>query len=107
MTVKAIGPENRGAGISRRGLLVAGAGLAGGFLNAPYLNRSGAQAQDATLKFWQFYAPGGDVKPQVKWFQDLVAAWNADHSPKVELEYIVNSEYISGSKLATAFASAV
>ncbi|WP_156771511.1 sugar ABC transporter substrate-binding protein [Labrys sp. WJW] len=93
------------AGISRRGLLVAGAGLAGGLLNAPYLNRSGAQAQDATLKFWQFYAPGGDVKPQVKWFQDLVAAWNADHSPKVELEYIVNSEYISGSKLATAFAS--
>jgi hypothetical protein len=44
----------------RRGLLKAGAaGLAtaGSLLPMPYLSRAGAQ--DASLKFWQFTAPGG------------------------------------------------
>jgi multiple sugar transport system substrate-binding protein len=61
------------SGISRRRLLVNGstfaaAGLAGvsGF---PFINRMAVRAQDAPLKFWQFYAPGGEVAPQVAWFE--------------------------------------
>jgi multiple sugar transport system substrate-binding protein len=97
----------RGAsGFSRRRVLQASAAFAaaglGGF---PFINRMTARAQGAALKFWQFYAPGGDVKPQVKWFEDMVAGWNDSHDQKVELEYVVNSEYMNGSKLATAFAS--
>jgi multiple sugar transport system substrate-binding protein len=97
------------SGISRRRLLVNGstfaaAGLAGvsGF---PFINRMAVRAQDAPLKFWQFYAPGGQVAPQVAWFEKAVADWNASHEQKVELEFIPNKEYINGPKLATAFAS--
>ena len=59
------------------------------------------QAQGAPLKFWQFYAPGGQVKPQVAWFEKAVADWNATHDQKVELEFIPNKEYVNGPKLAT------
>jgi multiple sugar transport system substrate-binding protein len=97
------------SGISRRRLLVNGttfaaAGLAGigGF---PFINRMAVRAQDAPLKFWQFYAPGGQVAPQVEWFEKAVADWNDSHDQKVELEFIPNKEYINGPKLATAFAS--
>jgi multiple sugar transport system substrate-binding protein len=51
-------------GITRRRLLTRGAavgaaGLVGGVMGFPYINRMAARAQGAPLKFWQFYAPGG------------------------------------------------
>ncbi|MCA0030095.1 ABC transporter substrate-binding protein [Mesorhizobium sp. B263B2A] len=92
------------SGLTRRRILQQGAALAGGIAGLPFINRI-ARAEGAALKFWQFYAPGGDVKPQVKWFEDMVAGWNAGHDVKVELEYVTNSEYMNGSKLSTAFAS--
>ncbi|MER9485020.1 extracellular solute-binding protein [Mesorhizobium sp. M0563] len=92
--------------LNRRRLIQGGATFAAaGLTGFPFINRMALRAQEAPLKFWQFYAPGGDVKPQVQWFEKLVADWNDGHDQKVELEYVVNSEYISGSKLATAFAS--
>lgn len=95
---------NMPAGWSRRSILRGGAALgAAGFAGLPLVGR--AFGQDAPLKFWQFYAPGGDVAPQVAWFEKLVADWNASHDVKVELEYVPGSEYISGTKLPTAFAS--
>jgi multiple sugar transport system substrate-binding protein len=98
------------AGLTRRRILQGGAtfaaaGMAGGITGFPFLNRMAVQAQEAPLKFWQFYAPGGDVAPQVAWFEKLVADWNDSHPQKVELEYVPGSEYISGTKLATSFAS--
>jgi multiple sugar transport system substrate-binding protein len=89
----------------QRGSLFAAAGLAGGLTGFPYINRMALRAQDAPLKFWQFYGPGGPVATQVDWFQKTVSDWNDSHDQKVELEYIPNSEYINGPKLATAFAS--
>lgn len=94
------------AGLNRRRLIHGSAIFAAaGLTGFPFINRMAVRAQAAPLKFWQFYAPGGDVKPQVQWFEKMVADWNDGHDQKVELEYVVNSEYISGSKLATAFAS--
>ncbi len=58
-----------------------------------------------TLSFWQFYAPTGQVGTQTKWFEDCVKAWNATHDVKVELQYVPVQDYMSGSKLQTAFAS--
>jgi hypothetical protein len=88
-------------GLNRRELL--GAGIAGvtiaGF---PYVSR-GLAAQ--TLKFWQFYAPGGGVPSQDNWFEGVVKAWNDNHEVKVELVYVPNSAYMDGTKLPTAFAS--
>jgi multiple sugar transport system substrate-binding protein len=97
-------------GISRRRLLVNGAsfaaaGTVGGITGFPFINRMAVRAQDAPLKFWQFYAPGGQVPSQVAWFEKTVADWNDSHEQKVELEFIPNKEYINGPKLATAFAS--
>ena len=92
--------------VSRRNVLAGGAVLAAGSLGGfPFINRMAVRAQAAPLKFWQFYAPGGDVKPQVAWFEDTVKGWNDSHDQKVELEYVVNSEYMNGSKLSTAFAA--
>ena len=64
-----------------------------------------AKAGPAALKFWQFYAPGGAVPSQAKWFEHTVKAWNDSHDVKVQLEFIPNGEYMNGSKLPTAFAS--
>ncbi|QGJ78809.1 ABC transporter substrate-binding protein [Sinorhizobium meliloti] len=94
--------------LTRRGLLKGGAAVAGGIVGLggfPYINRFAVRAQEAPLKFWQFYAPGGPVASQVAWFEKTVADWNDSHPQKIELEFIPNSEYISGPKLATAFAS--
>ncbi|TCU13453.1 ABC transporter substrate-binding protein [Rhizobium sullae] len=96
--------------ISRRDLLqrsalFASAGLTAGLTGFPYINRMAVRAQDAPLKFWQFYAPGGQVASQVDWFTKMVADWNDSHDQKVELEYVPNAEYINGPKLATSFAS--
>lgn len=97
-------------GLTRRRLLVNGAsfaaaGAAGGLTGFPFINKMAVRAQDAPLKFWQFYAPGGQVPSQVAWFEKTVADWNDSHEQKVELEFIPNKEYINGPKLATAFAS--
>jgi len=35
---------------------------------------SRAATQPQTLKFWQFYAPGGGVATQDKWYEDVVKA---------------------------------
>ena len=68
----------------------------------PYISR-GFAAQ--TLKFWQFYGPGGGVASQDKWFVDVAKSWNDSHEVKVELVYVPNSAYMDGTKLPTAFAS--
>lgn len=92
------------ARLSRRRLLAAGSALAGGSL-LPMPMISPARAQDAPLKFWQFYAPGGAVPGQVQWFQDMVKAWNDAEDVKIELEFVPGAQYVSGTKLQTAFAA--
>jgi multiple sugar transport system substrate-binding protein len=104
-------PARKGlVGLTRRRLLTRGAtfgaaGLAGGVTGFPFVNRLAARAQGAPLKFWQFYAPGGQVASQAQWFEDTVAAWNASHEQQIELEYVPNSDYMDGTRLPTAFAS--
>jgi multiple sugar transport system substrate-binding protein len=91
-------------GWTRRSILKGGAALgAAGLAGLPMVGN--AFGQDDSLHFWQFYAPGGDVKTQVDWFTKMVDDYNATQSPKVALDYVVGSDYISGSKLSTAFAS--
>jgi multiple sugar transport system substrate-binding protein len=84
-------------------VLAAGAAAGGAalFSSFPYISR--ARAAGEPLKFWQFYSPGGPVKSQDAWFQSVVKGWNDSHDVKVELEYI--TDYMSGTKLPTAFAS--
>jgi multiple sugar transport system substrate-binding protein len=88
-------------GLTRRSVVATGAAAAAisGF---PYVSR-GFAAQ--TLKFWQFYSPGGEVATQDKWFQDCIKGWNDSHDVKVELVYVPNHVYMDGTKLPTAFAS--
>jgi multiple sugar transport system substrate-binding protein len=102
--------QHSGRGWTRRRLLRNGAtfaavGIGSGVTGFPFVSRLPAQAADAPLKFWQFYAPGGPVKTQADWFEKTVADWNASHDQKVELEFVPNKEYLNGTKLATAFAS--
>ena len=42
---------------------------------------------------------------QSKWFEKMVADWNASHEQQIELEYVPNNDYMDGTKLPTAFAS--
>ena len=65
------GKSRAGMEATRRSVLVAGAAAVGGaaISGFPYVSRALA-AQ--TLKFWQFYAPGGGVATQAKWFEDIV-----------------------------------
>jgi multiple sugar transport system substrate-binding protein len=91
------------SGITRRTVVKGATAVAASSLTMPYFFSRTAAA--TTLKFWQFYAPGGDVGSQATWFEDMVASWNEQNEVQVELEYIPSSEYISGSKLATSFAS--
>jgi multiple sugar transport system substrate-binding protein len=90
--------------LDRRRLLKT-SGAAGGALAMPYFfsRRSSAQAQ--TLKFWQFYAPGGGVATQGEWFETMVNSWNEQNETKVELVFTPVQEYVSGTTLSTAFAS--
>ncbi len=90
---------------SRRRVLKTGAGLAAATAVAPYSFSRRASAQAQTLKFWQFYSPGGTVTTQDQWYQDTVTAWNEQNEVKVELEFTPVTEYLNGSKLQTAFAS--
>ena len=89
------------SGPSRRSVLATGA-AATALSGFPYISRARA-AQ--TLKFWQFYAPGGGVATQDKWFEEVVKGWNDTHDVKVELVYVPNNAYMDGTKLPTAFAS--
>jgi multiple sugar transport system substrate-binding protein len=95
--------KNMPRGWSRRSILKGGAALgAASAVSLPMIGN--ALGQDAsTLRFWQFYAPDGAVKPQVDWFMKMVDDWNASHEPKVALEYIV--DYMQGTTLSTSFAS--
>ena len=89
-------------GPSRRHVLAAGVAAAAvtGF---PYVSR-GYAAQ--TLKFWQFYAPGGGVATQDKWYRGRRQGLERQRtSVKVELVYVPNNAYMDGTKLPTAFAS--
>jgi multiple sugar transport system substrate-binding protein len=97
-------------GLNRRSLIKAGAGAAGGLglfgpSALPLISRRSAAAQGDTLKFWQFYAPGGQVASQAQWFEETVAGWNAENDQQVELVYVPNSDYMDGTKLPTAFAA--
>ena len=95
-------------GITRRELLKTGgkvaAAAAVSSVFSPFFIQS-ARAATKTLSFWQFYAPNGISNLQSKWFVDCVAAWNATHDVKVELQYVPNNDYMNGTKLQTAFAS--
>ncbi|MGI8475843.1 MAG: ABC transporter substrate-binding protein [Thermomicrobiales bacterium] len=89
--------------LSRRRVIQTGA-AATGALAMPYVfSRRAAAAK--TLSFWQFYSPGGQVKSQDDWFQTTIKAWNDQSDVKIELTYVPNADYVSGSKLQTAFAS--
>lgn len=95
---------------NRRSLIKAGAGISGGLglfgpSALPLISPRSAVAQSDTLKFWQFYAPGGQVATQSKWFEDCVAGWNAANDKQIELVYVPNTDYMDGAKLPTAFAS--
>ena len=94
----------RKVSFTRRQVVGGGAvAIAMATLSSPFVRR--ASAADDTLKFWQFYAPGGAVPAQVKWFTDTVQAWNDSHPTKVELVFVPPPEYLGGTKLPTAFAS--
>ena len=98
------------AGISRRELLKRGGKVAAvaavSSVFSPFVF-TGKAAATKTLSFWQFYAPNKQVgtERESKWFEDCVKGWNATHDIKVELQFVPPPEYISGSKLQTAFAS--
>ena len=102
--------QSQPAGLNRRSLIKAGAAAAGGLglfgpSALPLIGPRSAAAQGDTLKFWQFYAPGGQVATQTTWFEDCVAGWNAQNDRQVELVYVPNTDYMDGTKLPTAFAS--
>src|SRR5690606_30334062 len=68
-----------------------------------------ASAGDGPLQFWNTYAPQRSANPaiqaQARWFEQLVADWNATHRRKVELVFIPGSTYTNGTKLPAAFAA--
>lgn len=90
--------------LNRRQVLRTG-GAVSGALAMPYFFSRRSSAQAKKLSFWQFYAPGGSVETQVKWFEDMIASWNEQNETQIELQYTPVQEYVSGSKLQTAFAS--
>ncbi|HTJ58691.1 MAG TPA: sugar ABC transporter substrate-binding protein [Devosiaceae bacterium] len=96
---------------SRRAILQGGAtftaaGALGGITGFPFVSRLSARAADSSpLDFWNFYAPGGEVKTQVDWFLKMADDYNKSHDVKVQLDYVPNTDYMNGSKLSTAFAS--
>ena len=69
--------------MSQRKLLRYGAALAGtGF--ACTCDKNG-DAENAALRFLQFYTPGGEVSAQAQWFVDMVDVWNVSNHRKFEL----------------------
>ncbi|MDQ3692295.1 MAG: sugar ABC transporter substrate-binding protein [Chloroflexota bacterium] len=97
-----------GSRLNRRRVLgtAGAAGAAGLFGPGPLpIIRRRARAQSEPLQFWQFYGPDGDVATQSEWFETMVASWNEQNEQQIELVYVPGSEYISGTRLATSFAS--
>lgn len=65
-----------------------------------------------SLDFWQFYGPaptgtvqGTSTTAQADWFTKNVKSWNKNNDVQVNLTYVPTSNYLSGDKLATQFAS--
>jgi len=95
-------------GISRRGILRGGAGLAAlsAFGVSPLLSAcGGGGASENELVFWNFNGPAPDDNPQSKWFVSMVEEWNKNHDVKVKLRYLPVAEYLAGTALQTAFQS--
>ncbi len=93
------------ARISRRSVVKGGAAVAASALAMPYFfSRKTSARQQGPLRFMQFYSEG-DVASQADWFASCVHAWNDANEIQVELEYVPTAEYVSGTQLATAFAS--
>jgi multiple sugar transport system substrate-binding protein len=69
-----------------------------------FFSRRSSARQNGPLRFMQFYSEG-DVASQADWFENCVQAWNDANEVQVELEYVPTAEYVSGTQLATAFAS--
>ena len=65
----------------------------------------GGSSSSGPLTFMQFYGPGGEVSAQSKWFEDAVNGWNKENETKIDLQYVPSQEYISGTKLQTAFSA--
>ena len=93
-------------GVSRRTLLQ-GLGLATFAL--PILGAcstggpAGGGGNGKKLSFWNFYGDSGNGEPQSEWFIKLVKDWNANNDVQVDLRYIPNADYVSGTTLQTAF----
>jgi len=94
------------AGVSRRTLLQ-GLGLATFALPILGACSTGAPAggggNGKKLSFWNFYGDSGNGEPQSEWFIKLVKDWNANNDVQVDLRYIPNAEYMTGTTLQTAF----
>ena len=89
---------------SRRSILKAGAGLGAAGIAGLSLGRP-AFADATSMDFMQFIGPNGPSKSQSDWIVALADQWNAANSDKISLEYVPDSEYIGGTKLASSFAS--
>jgi multiple sugar transport system substrate-binding protein len=107
-----VGRQRQSVRLNRRSLIKAGAGAAAagsmglfGPSPLPLISPRSAAAQGDALTFWQFYAPGGLVKTQTTWFDEMAASWNEQNEQQVELVYVPNADYMDGTKLPTAFAS--
>lgn len=98
-------PES--SGTTRRQFLVRGvaaataASLAGQLLSACADGSSSSEP----VSFWNFYGPGGSPVQQSQWFVDAANAWNKANKTQIKLVYVPVTDYISGSKLQTAFAT--
>jgi multiple sugar transport system substrate-binding protein len=104
-----------GNGMSRRNFLSRGAALGGSlFAGATLLGACGSDdgggGSGDTLEFWQWYSPakGGDylVQAQSDWFGNVVEEWNRQpDKPKIKLNFIPISQYITGTQLQAAFSA--
>jgi multiple sugar transport system substrate-binding protein len=95
---------SRGAFLAKGGAFAFAAAVTGPGLTL-LSGCGGGESSSGPLSFWQFYAPGGLVKTQDQWFVDTVDGWNKENETQVKLQYVPNQQYISGSKLQTAFSS--
>ncbi len=86
-------------------LATIGAGSFASLLAACGASGGASGSSTAPFSFWNFYGPGGQVKDQSKWFVDMAAAWNKANKSQIKLQYVPPTNYISGSKLQTSFAS--
>lgn len=95
------------SGVTRRQFLVRGATLAAAAsLAGPILSACGSSSDSSgPMSFWNFYGPGGTPAQQSQWFVDAANAWNKANKTQVRLSYVPVTDYISGSKLQTAFAT--